>query len=153
MPGPTPAAGLNLLHKQLTYHPSVPTSSFEGQTVIVTGGNAGLGREACKYLAKLNTARLIIASRTVSKGEDARKWILQQTASRTNIEVWQLDMSDYESVKSFAERARGLERLDAVLANAGMWPTEFQIVNGHEYANHDSLSRDDTDSLAEPLSP
>ncbi|KAK3671066.1 hypothetical protein LTR78_009027 [Recurvomyces mirabilis] len=132
MPGPTLSSGLNLIHKQLTYHPPQPTSSFEGQTVIVTGGNAGLGREASRHMAQLNAQRLIIACRTVSKGEEAKKWILEQTSSRTNIEVWQLNMSDYGSVKAFAQRAKGLERLDAVLENAGSWPTRFEMLEGHE---------------------
>ncbi|KAK5111773.1 hypothetical protein LTR62_004693 [Meristemomyces frigidus] len=132
MPGPTLSAGLGLIHKQLTYHAKEPTSDFSGQTVIVTGGNAGLGRETCRYLATLKVARLIIACRTVTKGEEARQWILDQTKSQSVVEVWELDMSDFQSVKAFSKRARSLDRLDAVLENAGSWPKQWEMVEGHE---------------------
>lgn len=100
--------------------------------MIITGGNAGLGREVAKHVARLNAERLIIACRTVAKGEDARSYILAETGSKSAIEVWQLDLGSFDSVKAFAERAKGLERLDAVLENAGVWPTKFELVEGNE---------------------
>jgi retinol dehydrogenase-12 len=98
MAGPTASAGLNLLRMQLFYHPPLPSSDFSGQTVIVTGGNAGLGREAAGHVARLNAAHLIIACRTASKGEEAREWIARQTKSSTEIQVWPLDQSSFASV-------------------------------------------------------
>jgi retinol dehydrogenase 12 len=133
MSGPYPKAVIDLMRAQLCFHPPVPTSDFSGQTVIVTGGNAGLGREAAKFLARLGVERLIIACRTVSKGEEAREYIQKASGSTKLIEVWQLDLSSFDSVKAFAQRAQQLDRLDALLLNAGMWPKKFTLLEGYEY--------------------
>jgi len=47
MPGPTEIFGF--LDGQLQT-PPVPTTSFAGRTVIITGGNSGLGLEAAKQM-------------------------------------------------------------------------------------------------------
>jgi len=47
MPGPTEIFGF--LHGQLQT-PPIPTTSFAGRTVIITGGNSGLGLEAAKQM-------------------------------------------------------------------------------------------------------
>jgi retinol dehydrogenase 12 len=135
MSGPSASAVLQLFSQQLFHHPSEPQSDFTGQTVIVTGGNAGLGRVAAKHIARLGATRVILACRTVSKGEEAKEWILEQTKTKGQIEVWQLDMASFASVKGFGQRAASLDRLDAVIENAGIWPgpdkTEF--AEGYEY--------------------
>ena len=48
-----------------------PTESFEGQTIIVTGANTGLGLEAARHFTRLNAAKVILGCRSVSKGEEA----------------------------------------------------------------------------------
>jgi retinol dehydrogenase 12 len=50
---------------------------LSGRTVIVTGSNVGLGLEAAKRFYAMNPARLILAVRTISKGEDAMKVIFE----------------------------------------------------------------------------
>lgn len=133
MSGPTPSAVFGLLSSQISCQLPEPTSSFEGQTAIVTGANAGLGREVVKHLVKLGASRVILAVRNTSKGEAAVEYVKQQTGRGSCMEVWQLDMSSFESVKGFAKRAAALERLDVVVANAGMWPTRFDLAEGYEY--------------------
>ncbi|KAK4548196.1 hypothetical protein LTR36_010065 [Oleoguttula mirabilis] len=132
MSGPSPSAVLSLLRSQLTFHPPIPTSSFTNQTVIVTGANTGLGREAAKHIVQLGAERVILAVRTTSKGEAARKYIAQETRREDGVEVWELDLSSFASVRAFGDRAQQLARLDAVIENAGMWATEHQTVQGHE---------------------
>ncbi len=102
--------------KKLPY----PAKSFEGQIVIVTGSNTGLGLEAARHFARLGASKVILGVRSISKGEEAARSIEASTHRTSVCEVWQLDMEDFESVKAFAKRAEGLERLDAVLANAGV---------------------------------
>ena len=36
------------------------------------------------------------------------------------VDVWHLDLASYESVKQFAKKAEGLDRLDVVMENAGI---------------------------------
>ncbi|CCA72832.1 hypothetical protein PIIN_06768 [Serendipita indica DSM 11827] len=123
--------GENLSDKYV--HRSLPESFVDltGRVVIVTGSNTGLGLEAVKMFYKMNPARLIMAVRTVSKGESARQQVLQQQTrmkSGTSVEVWQLDMSSFASVKQFAQRCYDeLERIDIFLANAGTQSDEWGV--------------------------
>ncbi|KAK4894573.1 hypothetical protein LTR27_007214 [Elasticomyces elasticus] len=118
-------------HSQLFFTPKAPTADCSGKTVIVTGANTGLGKEAARHFVRLNAEKVIIACRNLDKGEAAKKEISSSGAS-TIIEVWQLDLQDYDSVKAFAKRANGLKRLDIVLENAGINTTKFVIAGGNE---------------------
>ncbi|KAF7188055.1 Short chain dehydrogenase atnD [Pseudocercospora fuligena] len=124
MSGPSPSAVLSLLRSQLLIHPKPSKSSFSSQTVIVTGGNTGLGREAAKQIVQLDAAKVIITSRNVAKGEAAREYIQQQTG-RDIVEVWQLDLSSFESVRAFAKRAETLDRLDAATITTNVISTSM----------------------------
>ena len=116
---------LHFLHSQLFVTPPSPTHDFTGQTVIVTGSNTGLGLEAARHFARLNCAKLILAVRTASKGENAKESILASTKRTSDcIEVWDLDLSSTVSVKAFASRAQRLERLDVLVENAGVLSSE-----------------------------
>jgi NAD(P)-dependent dehydrogenase (short-subunit alcohol dehydrogenase family) len=98
-----------------------PTSSFENQTIIITGSNVGLGYEAAKKFIRLGASRLIMAVRSVDKGNAAKARIEQDTGITGRIEVWPLDMSSYDSIKAFAEKASThLDRIDVALLNAGV---------------------------------
>ncbi|CAI4212701.1 unnamed protein product [Parascedosporium putredinis] len=111
----------------------IGTPDLPNQTIIVTGANTGLGFEASQHLARLGVGKLVLAVRTLSKGEDAKKQIIDSTgASDSSIEVWPLDMDSYESIKLFAGRASLLPRLDGVLANAGVMTTKFDLSEGNE---------------------
>lgn len=108
-------------------------ASLKEQTIIVTGSNTGLGLEASRHLVRLGVDKLIMGVRNLQKGEDARRDILASTKRKEScIEVWPLDMDNYDSVKSFASRAANLPRLDAVLANAGLLTPTFSLIAGNE---------------------
>ncbi|ORY10073.1 hypothetical protein BCR34DRAFT_358071 [Clohesyomyces aquaticus] len=122
-----------VLCSQLFRSIPTPTISFANQTVIVTGSNTGLGLEAARHLVRLGAAKVILAVRTVSKGYAAAEELLASTkATKDVIEVWQLDLSDYASVKAFAKRVEGLQRLDAVIQNAGIMTLQFKKVEAME---------------------
>lgn len=108
---------LTFLRAQFAYIPE-PTKSFAGQTIIVTGSNTGLGREAARHFVRLNAAKVILAVRSIKKGEDAKFDIEKTTDRRGVVEVWQLDMANYDSVKMFAKQCDSLSRLDVVMENA-----------------------------------
>ena len=124
---------LNLLKSQWTVTLPVPTTSFEGQTVIVTGANVGLGFEAAKHITRLNAAKVILACRSLDKAEAAKKAIEEATKRSGVVEVWQLDLCSYSSVQKFAARALAeLPRLDILLCNAAVSTTNFQIAEKDE---------------------
>lgn len=110
-----------------------PTSDFSNQIIIVTGSNTGLGLEAVRHFIRLNAANVIMAVRTVSKGEAAADSIFHSShAERSRIEVWPLDLTSYDSVKAFGERVQRLERLDAVVSNAGIMTHKWETAEGNE---------------------
>lgn len=103
--------------------------------MIVTGSNTGLGSEASQHLLRLGVGKLIMAVRSVDRGEKARKELLQLTKrSPESIEVWHLEMASYESVKSFSARAIAkLPTIDVVLANAGLATSDkFSMAEDNE---------------------
>ena len=114
---------------------STPTGDFSNETIIVTGSNTGLGLEAARHLVRLGAAKVILAVRTMSKGEAAAADIVEScNVSRSTVEVWELDMADPESIKAFAARASELERLDAAILNAGLMTFKWSETKGIE--NH-----------------
>jgi NAD(P)-dependent dehydrogenase (short-subunit alcohol dehydrogenase family) len=112
----------------------VATPDLPNQTIIVTGSNTGLGLEASRHLLRLGVGKLVMGVRDLKKGERAREELLESTKrSPDTVEVWHLDMEDYDSVKAFAHRAETtLSRVDGVLANAGLVPGKFTLTNGIE---------------------
>ena len=123
---------LEYLYSQMIFTPPYPTNDFSGQTVIVTGSNTGLGREAARHLVRLNAEKVILAVRNVEKGEAAKKSIDVSEKRPGVAEVWELDLASHESVQRFAKRAEGLERLDAVSENAAIYTFQFSMVDGNE---------------------
>ncbi|GAA5863120.1 hypothetical protein JCM8547_002804 [Rhodosporidiobolus lusitaniae] len=99
----------------------IPDVNLSGRTVLITGANTGLGLEAAIHYARLSPARLILAVRTVSTGEEAASRIVSETPlSRDRIEVWQLDLSSFDNVVAFSRRCQQLERLDIAILNAAV---------------------------------
>ncbi|KAK4926264.1 hypothetical protein LTR49_006736 [Elasticomyces elasticus] len=122
-----------LLRSQLLVKIPYPTCDLAGQTVIVTGSNTGLGLEAARHVARLGASKVILAVRTVSKGEAAAENILKSCkVPKSNIEVWQLDMSNTASIKAFSDRASKLKRLDAAILNAGILTENWEVLNSME---------------------
>lgn len=114
------ASVLHFFKSQLITSLPYPTNDLTGQTIIVTGANSGLGLEAARHFTRLGAAKVILGVRSLDKGETARQSIEESTQRRGVVEVWQLDLSSYESVKQFAARVDKLNRLDAIVENAGV---------------------------------
>lgn len=111
-----------------------PGTSLSGKTAIVSGSNTGLGYEAAVQLLGLKLSHLILAVRSLGRG-DAAAATLRKLYPKASIEVWELDMSSYESVQAFARRAGSqLSLIDIVILNAGLARIDFNIVKstGHE---------------------
>ncbi|PTD02703.1 Short chain dehydrogenase yanD [Fusarium culmorum] len=106
--------------------------SLTESTIIITGANTGIGYATAEKLLSLNLKRLIIAVRTVSKGESAAAKLRTQ-CSKAEILVWQVDMLSHKSVQDFADRCKTLDRIDLAILNAGSQWTRFELSpEGHE---------------------
>jgi NAD(P)-dependent dehydrogenase (short-subunit alcohol dehydrogenase family) len=104
-----------------------------GRLFIVTGANSGTGKEAAARLAG-SGARVIMAVRTVAKGEAAQEEILACQPD-AQVEVRHIDLADLASVKTFADGliSDGLP-IDVLINNAGVMapPTRMTTSDGFE---------------------
>jgi retinol dehydrogenase-12 len=124
---------LTFFSSQLFYTPKVPAKdSFAGKTVIVTGANTGLGLEATRHFVRAGASTVIIACRTPSKGETAKADIEKTEKCTDVLQVWELDLSSYASVKAFAKRCETLPQLDVCVENAGVLSFDYSQTEGHE---------------------
>ncbi|KAJ7993648.1 hypothetical protein DPEC_G00256830 [Dallia pectoralis] len=92
---------------------------MDGKTVLITGGNAGIGKETAVALA-MRGARVIIACRDVDK---AAKVVREIKVRSHNINVlhMELDLANMRSIRDFAKTFLEREkRLDILINNAGM---------------------------------
>lgn len=113
--------------------PSLPDASFEGRTIIVTGANVGLGQEAAAHFVRLGAARVVATARSKSKCESTKAAIETLSGKTGVVEAWELEYSNYESVKQFCHRVdTELERLDAVVLNASIATQNFEVAEGDE---------------------
>src|SRR5690349_12530125 len=104
-----------------------------GKLAVVTGANSGTGKEAAKRLAAAG-AHVVMAVRTVAKGEAARAEILAAHPGAI-LSVSRVDLADLDSVRDFADRltAAGTP-IDLLLNNAGVMtpPTRMTTADGFE---------------------
>ncbi|MFE4367415.1 SDR family oxidoreductase [Streptomyces sp. NPDC056835] len=104
-----------------------------GKLAVVTGANSGTGKEAARRLAGAG-AHVVMAVRTVAKGERARAEILAQHPD-ARLEVRRIDLADLASVQEFADGliADGTP-LDLLVNNAGVMapPTRLTTADGFE---------------------
>lgn len=114
-------SGIGFVYRQLFMHaPQIPQGvSLTGQTAVITGSNTGLGLEAGRQLLQLDLSRLIMAVRSQAKGNVAAA-LLQNEFPHAQIEVWILDMENYESIMAFTRKCTTLGRIDIVILNAAI---------------------------------
>lgn len=100
--------------------------------VIVTGANSGIGRATAQALAATG-ARVVLACRSIARGQAALEQITRATGSQ-RVELMQLDLSSFESVRSFAHSFRArYDCLSCLVNNAGVILRERQLsTDGYE---------------------
>lgn len=113
--------------------------SLAGKTIIVTGGNSGLGLQAVKAYAEKG-ATVVLACRNYDKGETAKKEVTKSVPT-AQIIVMTLDLADLSSVRTFAERFnREFDQLDILLNNAGIMMPPYQLtkdgIESQQGTNH-----------------
>jgi len=126
---------LSFFRGQLFQTPQVPKVELSGKTVLVTGANSGLGLDAAKILTRLNCSTIVLACRSLAKGEEAKQAVQSVTGSegqRPTVVVLELDLGSFANVVTFADRCKDLPRLDAVILNAGVHLVEFSMAEGYE---------------------
>lgn len=97
---------------------------LSGKVILITGGTTGLGKESARALGAVG-ARVIITARTKEKGQAAVAELTERVPDgKFSFEV--LELGSLESVRSCADRLLdSLDRLDVVIANAGIMAVPF----------------------------
>ncbi|EKX41510.1 hypothetical protein GUITHDRAFT_95998, partial [Guillardia theta CCMP2712] len=105
---------------------------LSGRVHIITGGNAGIGFEVAKELARRN-AIVHMLCRNKERGEAAREQIAKETGN-SQVFLHTVDVSSAQSCRSFAEKfLESNEKLHVLVNNAGILPTERETtVDGLE---------------------
>lgn len=109
------------------FPPTQITTSFEGKTIIVTGSNSGVGYATALKYVQLAASTVILAVRSLEKGEAAKASIELATGRFGVVQVWQLNMASFESIDAFATRVDSLKKLDVAVLNAGILSGTFSL--------------------------
>jgi NAD(P)-dependent dehydrogenase (short-subunit alcohol dehydrogenase family) len=87
------------------------------KVIIITGANAGIGRETARGLAQLGHT-VIMVCRNTPAGEAVRQEIVAQTGNPA-VEVLKCDLSSQQSIRQFvADFTAKYPRLDVLINNA-----------------------------------
>src|SRR5271163_1274651 len=106
---------------------------MQGKTVVVTGGNSGIGFETAVALASMG-ARVLITARNADKGRAAVAAITQRLEGEGRVQLVVFDLADLASVRrGAAEILEQAPRLDVLVNNAGLVLTErAETVDGYD---------------------
>ena len=101
-------------------------ADMTGKTVIITGGNSGIGKETAVALAKAG-ARTVITARDRAKGEAAVEDI-RARSDNGQVELVVFDLSRLASVREgAAELLERCPRIDLLVNNAGLVLSTRQV--------------------------
>ena len=117
----------------VNFDPSQGIPDLSGKAALVTGGNAGLGKETLIQLAKHNPSQHYLAVRSPSKAETAIHDI-KAIVRNANITFLQLDLANLRSAKQASDTfLASSDRLDLLINNAGiMAQPAGQTSDGYE---------------------
>ncbi|KAL6404528.1 hypothetical protein AUP68_13921 [Ilyonectria robusta] len=102
------------------FNPDRDIPSLDGKTILITGGNIGLGRESALALSKHKPSQLWIAARNAQKA-DATIADIKKQAPGVSVHFLELDLGSFDSIKTAARTfLASVPRLDLLLLNAGV---------------------------------
>lgn len=122
------------------------TASMQGKTVLITGGNSGIGRETAVALAQAG-ATVAFTSRDPQKGEQAAADIRERSGA--DVALLLLDLASFPSIRALAAAfLERYDRLDVLVNNAGLILTErteteegFETTFGISHIGHFLLTQ------------
>ncbi|XP_054716538.1 retinol dehydrogenase 13-like isoform X1 [Uloborus diversus] len=118
------------------------TALLHGKTVIITGGNTGIGKQTALDLARRG-AKVIIACRDLEKGKRAEEYINDQVPN-AKVLIKSLDLASFKSIRRFASEILQSEpKINILINNAGVaacpkWLTEdgYEMQFGTNHLGH-----------------
>ncbi|KAK8006766.1 hypothetical protein PG989_000756 [Apiospora arundinis] len=93
-----------------------PEALFEGKTVVIIGATGVMCSEASKILAQLNVGTLVFGVRSTKKAERLATAIVSQYGlDPGRILIKKIDLTSFESTKTFAAELQSLPSVDVLL--------------------------------------
>lgn len=144
---------------------------FDGETVIVTGGSSGIGRQIALEFGSADATVLVADIQKKPRDSDTAPTHEVINDSGGSAEFVQTDVSDPEQIKTLVETARQFSGVDIMVNNAGIVERKdfFDVtaesldrlhgVNvrgvllGCKYASQDMLARDEPGVILNTSSP
>lgn len=99
---------------------------MKGKTVVITGGNAGIGKATALALAKKG-AEIVITSRSEIKAKEAVAEI-KKSSGNDKVDYVSIDLSSQKSVRQAAEELKAkCLKIDVLINNAGCYVSDLQL--------------------------
>ena len=105
------------------------------RSILVTGGNDGIGLALCKQLVGDHGCRVFLCSRNAERGENALKAVKEYAASAKStggsVDLVQLDVCDAASITAAAASVKDLLKdggLQGLVHNAGVYSADADAV-------------------------
>ncbi|KAL2073916.1 hypothetical protein VTL71DRAFT_11242 [Oculimacula yallundae] len=132
----------------VSFNTETDIPALDGEVILITGGNVGLGKQTILQLSKHNPKRIYLAARTQSKAEAAIQEI-ESLVPSAPITFIQCDLTSLKSVQQCAREFTSKEgRLDLLFLNAGVMAlpagttTEgYEIQFGTNHVGHALLTK------------
>ena len=123
------------------------TAHMAGKTVLITGGNSGIGREAAAALAGMG-GRVVITSRDPAKGQQALAYVREKSGGGS-VDLLALDLASFASIRrAAAEFRERYDQLHVLVNNAGVILSQrteteegFETTFGVNHLGHFLLSQ------------
>lgn len=102
------------------------------KTLLITGGNTGLGFETAKSVAAHSTdLQIVLTSRSLERGKKAAYRITKETTN-VNVSAMELDLGSFDSIKNFVKQLNHSDfpPLHTLVCNAGVqFVQETKVTN------------------------
>ncbi|KXX73554.1 Short-chain dehydrogenase TIC 32, chloroplastic [Madurella mycetomatis] len=140
----------NAVRGGVAFKPATDIPPLNDKVILVTGGNAGLGKAAIQQLAAHSPARIYLASRDASRAQSAIADITRAVPSAGSvIKPLSLDLTSFASIKAAAQQVLSeCSRLDILMLNAGIMATPaattqegYEIQFGTNHVGHALLTK------------
>lgn len=114
----------------------------ESKTVLITGGNAGIGLAIATQIAR-SGARVVLACRNQATAAEAKEKILAVSPS-ADIKIYPLDLASFAGIEKLADSFLAeYQKLDVLINNAGVFTFQqqftkegFELQFGVNYVGH-----------------
>ena len=99
-----------------------PSSLQPQKTVLLTGGNGGIGLQCARYILQSGGWQVVIAARPGEKTANALKTLQQEATGDSRVVTLPVDLASLQSVRDLAAQVARLDAppLHAIVCNAGV---------------------------------